>query len=191
MNGRDEQQLEQTGARPVRFGRASVGAGRSTARRYAAGRVMGTRSRLLDPLTVALLATVYGCWMPGATFQERTVTRVSNASKTVTFVEPMVWLDSPAAETKGIRFPAGVYQLEAEDDDYFYYRAPQPIEVRTVKNHQPVDGRDVPGGLMLAKRFSLLPGGGYIDGEHGEKIMLMKLGGDFLQMEGSKWKRSK
>jgi hypothetical protein len=42
---------------------------------------------------------------------------------------------------------------------------------------------------MLAKRFSMLPGAGYIQ-HAGQKVMVWKLGGDFLQLEGKAWKKN-
>jgi hypothetical protein len=53
--------------------------------------------------------------------------------------------------SKGIRLPQGVYVLEAEDADYCISARSAPIEMRTLKDGQPVEGPDIPGGLALAK----------------------------------------
>jgi len=43
---------------------------------------------------------------------------------------------------------------------------------------------------MIAKHFSMVPGAGYIDGEGSSKTMIWKLGKDFLNREGSVWKKT-
>jgi hypothetical protein len=86
--------------------------------------------------------------------------------------------------------PEGTYALEAEDVDYLYFRAPRPIELRVLDHGQPVHGRDVPGGLAIAKGFSMVPAATYIDAEPGTKTLVFKHGGEFLSMRGSKWKKS-
>jgi hypothetical protein len=122
--------------------------------------------------------------------EERPVHVANDAAKTVTVIDGMVWYDtSPAAH--GIRFPPGVYVLEAEDADYRYFRSPAPLEIRIFKDGKIVDGRNIPGGIMLTKHiYSLIPGAGYIDDTDSKKIMLWKLGGNFLVLKGKNWKTS-
>ncbi len=44
---------------------------------------------------------------------------------------------------------------------------------------------------MLSKRsFRMVPAEAYIDGDGTSKIMVWKLGGDFLAMEGKQWRKS-
>ena len=130
--------------------------------------------------------------LPAVTAESRSITPVANSEKTVTLVEPIVWLDAPFGDTKGVRFPEGVYRLEAEDADYLYFRAPAAIEHRILKDGAVIDGRDIPGGLMLSKHLiSLVPAGAYIDGEsENQKVQTMRLGREFMRFEGSKWKRN-
>ncbi len=86
------------------------------------------------------------------TTEERTITPIDDEGKTVTLTEPIVWLDAPALRaSKGVRLPQGLYRLEAEDADYWYFRAPSPIEMRLLEDGRPTGGPDVPGGLALAK----------------------------------------
>jgi hypothetical protein len=120
----------------------------------------------------------------------RPVHAVADVKKTVTVVGGMVWYDGePAAH--GIRFPPGVYALEAEDADYLYFRSPKPLELRIFKDKTMVDGRDIPGGLMLSKHIiSMVPGAGYIDDTGSNKMMLWKLGANFLQLKDKNWKKS-
>lgn len=43
---------------------------------------------------------------------------------------------------------------------------------------------------MLAKHFSVVPAAGYADGEGAAKVMVWKLGAEFLRLEGRGWKKS-
>jgi hypothetical protein len=44
---------------------------------------------------------------------------------------------------------------------------------------------------MLGKRsLRLVPAAGYIDDEGSTKILVWKLGGDFMSMEGKQWRKS-
>jgi hypothetical protein len=101
--------------------------------------------------------------------------------------------------TKGIRFPPGVYSLEGEDDNYWYLRAPAPLEFRVFRAGTDiiVDNRNIAGGIMMAKSIvKIPPAGGYIDDDgtaHGDgsaKIMVWKLGSEFLREEGKFWTKS-
>jgi len=90
---------------------------------------------------------------------------------------------------RGVRFPGGVYVLEAEDADYWYFRAPAPIEFRILRGGQPVDGRDIPGGIMLSKSFSMVPAAGYVESvDDAHRTMAWRLGGEFMRVKGRSWK---
>jgi hypothetical protein len=120
----------------------------------------------------------------------RNIRPTSDTSKTVTVPEGMVWY-STASRSSGLRFPPGTYALEAEDDDYWYFRAPSPLEFRSFVNGKPGEEYTKPGGLMLSKRsIRLVPGAGYVDADGSSKNMVWKLGGDFLALEGRQWHKS-
>jgi hypothetical protein len=124
------------------------------------------------------------------TQEERTVHVVSDAARTVTVPEGMVWYDD-SPPTHGIRFPPGIYVLEAEDADYWFLRSPSPLEFRIFKDGKAVDGHSIPGGLMVSKHpSSLLPGAGYIDDSSSKKMMIWKLGAEFIRLRGRYWKPS-
>jgi len=124
------------------------------------------------------------------TNEERPVRVMADASRNVSVIGGMVWYDTDPA-THGIRYPAGVYVLEAEDADYLYFRSPAPLELRVFKSGKMIDGREIPGGLMLSKHtLSLIPGAGYIDDTDSKKLMIWKLGGNFLRLKGKSWKAS-
>ena len=144
---------------------------------------------LLSLATTMLFAGCGAVQLNAITNESRAVHVFVDAAKTVTVPEGMVWYDSPQ-RGHGLRFPRGRYTLEAEDSDYWYFRSPAPLEFRDFDRGQPANTRNVPGGLMLAKHFSMLPGAGYIEGEGATKVMVWKLGGDFLQLEGKYWSKN-
>jgi hypothetical protein len=126
------------------------------------------------------------------TDEEFAVTPISDPERTLTFLEPMVWMNAPEHRaTKGVRLLAGTYELEAEDEKYLYFRAPVPIEMRVLQNGVPVDGRDYEGGLALSKAFvALVPAVAYVSMSEERKMHVMKMGDDFLQLEGRVWEKS-
>lgn len=125
------------------------------------------------------------------TSEQRKVASVTDESKTVTLSEPIVWLNAPAYRaSKGIRLPQGQYRLEAEDEDYLYFRAPAPIEMRLLQHGRPVEGPDVAGGLALGKAVLPISPAAYIDVDADHKMLVMKLGYDFARMRGKQWKQS-
>jgi hypothetical protein len=124
--------------------------------------------------------------------EDRHVTAVTDASKTVTVTEPMVWTDAKLDHaTRGVRLLAGTYTLVAEDPEYFYFSSPEPVEVRRLEGGEPIGGGDHPGGLALAKElFNMVPAATYIDAGPGTKTFIWKHGREFLQMRDRLWSKS-
>jgi len=125
--------------------------------------------------------------------EERTVVTLQDQSRGLTLNEPMVWLDTlpVISPTRGIRLPSGKYELEAEDSDYLYYRAPVPIEYRIFHNGQVTSDRYMPGGIYLSKAvISLVPAGAYMSSDDTHKTLTWKLGAEFTHAEGTKWTRT-
>jgi len=121
--------------------------------------------------------------------QDRATKEVSDPARTLIVNEAMIFTDF--GKTSAVRFTPGTYVMEAEDDDYVYYRAPDQIEYRVFRNGRP-DGRFMPGGIYFNKALiSLVPAGAYltVDGTH--KTLTWKLGAEFIRLEGDKWVRSK
>jgi hypothetical protein len=148
--------------------------------------------RYLTMVVIAAAALVSGCGTINrnpARLEDRTVQPATDASKTFTVIGGMVFYDASPA-TRGIRFPPGAYTLEAEDADFFYLRSPAPLELRTFKAGQQVDGRNIPGGIMIAKRFSMVLAAGYIEGEGTKKTAIWKLGQEFMRVERKQWTKN-
>jgi hypothetical protein len=147
--------------------------------------------RLPTIFLLILLASCCGCKMLDPTMKEkRIVTPTARNDKTIIFNDSMVWGDRPWGLTRAIRFPKGKYIIEAEDDEYYYFKAPANIEYRIFKDKKLTDARNMPGGLFYKKYFNILPAGAYLSVSPTEKALTWKLGGDFLNMEGKLWKKN-
>jgi hypothetical protein len=144
-------------------------------------------------LPFVVLALLVGCGtLPPSnpvTHDTRVVRNAHDSSKSITIVNGMVWYNLDRA--KGIRFPPGTYNLEAEDADYWYFRSPAPLEFRDFSGGRVTDAQSKAGGIMIAKAgMNRAPAGGYVPGDGSTMVMVWKLGGDFLGMEGREWNKS-
>ena len=91
----------------------------------------------------------------------------------------------------GLSLPTGLYALEAEDRDYWYFHAPQPVELRIVENGHVTDRHKLPGGIMLSKHSDATPVTGYTDGKGAVRNPVWELSGtEFAWMEGRYWKKN-
>jgi hypothetical protein len=160
------------------------------------------RTHHLTPLLAALFVTACSVLPNEPTAADlRSIRLESDAAKTVTVRDGMVFYNgSPGTpRTKGIRFPSGVYALEGEDDNYWYLRAPAPLEFRIFRagTDAVVDDRKIAGGIMIGKSLMKAPpAGGYIDDDgstHTDgsaKIMVWKLGSELFHEKGKSWAQS-
>jgi hypothetical protein len=121
--------------------------------------------------------------------ERRTVHFEQDPSKTLTVARDLVWDDKSHAAHE-LRMPGGVYALEGEDDEYWYMRSSAPLELRNLKKDKP-ESRSLRGGLAVGKySFRSVPAAAYIDGEGTSRMIIWKLGKDFLSREGKDWRKS-
>ena len=144
-------------------------------------------------LLAASIACVSGCAgiQPSPLVNERrNVHLEQDKSKTIVVLHEMVWYDaSPPAHA--LRLPVGIYVLEAQDDEYWYMRSGAPLGLEAFRKGGRLDDRGIAGGIMIGKySFRAVPAGGYIDGDGSAKILVWKLGSDFMSREGTDWKKS-
>ena len=122
--------------------------------------------------------------------EHRTVRFEQDPSKTVTVIPGLVWEDKSHA-TEELRLPAGIYALEGEDGDYWYMRSSVALELREFKEGGKVESHNLRGGLAVGKySFRPAPGAVYIDGEGTSRVIIWKLGKNFLSREGKDWRKS-
>jgi hypothetical protein len=112
-------------------------------------------------------------------------------AKSVTLHQRMIWYDNVYyPPKKGIQFPAGRYELEAEDADYWYLRSTAPLELWDLDHGRVAEVTAITGGLMFAKRFMSVPAAGYRDGAATDKVLIWEVGSDFRSMEGKYWTKN-
>jgi hypothetical protein len=122
--------------------------------------------------------------------EHRSVRFEQDPSKTVTVIHDLIWKDKSRA-TEELHLPAGIYALEGEDGDYWYMRSSAPLELREFKEGGKVESRNLRGGLAVGKySFRPAPGAVYIDGEGTSRVIIWKLGKNFLSHEGQDWRKS-
>ncbi len=115
------------------------------------------------------------------------------ASKDIFLVvtKPLKDVDDLRDPTQGIEFPMGKYYLEAQDDSYWYFRAPKTIVVAVYD----IEGRKAnslsfPGGIALSKTGdNTAPGPiAYIDDVNkSSKVHLWIITKEFFHQRGDKW----
>lgn len=145
---------------------------------------------LLLIASTASLCACGGLELNPLTNERRSVHFESDTSKSLTVVHEMIWTDKSHASHQ-IRFPAGVYSLEAEDADYFYMRSAAPLELTDFHKGGGKDNHTLHGGIAIGKYvFRAVPASGYIDGGEASRVLIWKLGKDFLRREGTDWRKS-
>lgn len=141
-------------------------------------------------VAVACLAACGGLELNPSVNEPRSVHLEQDPSKTLTVMQEMVFGDKSHA-TREIRFPAGTYALEAEDADYWYMRSPVTLNLRGFKKGVQTESRNIRGGIAIGKYTTRsVPAAGYIDGQESSRILIWKLGKDFLSREGKDWRKS-
>jgi hypothetical protein len=144
-------------------------------------------------LLLAVSAALGGCGgleLNPLVNEPRTVRFEQDPSKTLTVVHDLVW-DDKSHPTRELRLPAGIYALEGEDDEYWFMRSIAPLELREFNQGGKAESRNLRGGLAVGKyTFRPVPGAAYIDGEGTSRVIIWKLGKDFLSREGKDWRKS-
>jgi hypothetical protein len=140
--------------------------------------------------SLACLSACGGLRLNPVTNERRSVHLEHDPSRTLTVKSDMLWRDgSPPAHE--LRFPAGIYVLEAEDDEYWYLRGAVPLEYKAFPKRGKMDDRNLQGGIMIGKYlFRAVPAGGYIDDDGSTKILIWKLGSEFINRQGKDWTKS-
>jgi hypothetical protein len=97
-------------------------------------------------------------------------------------------LDDKHHAAHELHLPAGAYALEGEDEDYWYLRSSGAL---TMIDFHRAGRHSLRGGIALGKYSTRsVPAAVYIDGEGTAKVLVWKLGKDFMGGEGRDWRRS-
>src|SRR5208282_2754771 len=105
-------------------------------------------------------------------WEERTAPPAT-AHRSLVMSEPLDWFASESGDRYEIWLPQGSYQVEAEDSDYLYYKAPGKVSLGKTKFFSAQDSRTYEGGIFISKSTSSkYSSGAYIDYEGGKKLLL-------------------
>jgi hypothetical protein len=139
-----------------------------------------------------MLAACHGGALLSPVMSEaRAVHPEPDATKRLTVLHELVFDDASPPRNE-LRLPAGIYTLEASDEEYWYLRSGAPLVLEETHKGGKQDHRRLGGGIMLGKyTFRAIPAAVYIDGDSAAtRILIWKLPGSFLGSEGRDWRRS-
>ena len=142
-------------------------------------------------LTCGLAAASGGCATLNPVMSEERSVSAAADSRRLNLPDYIVFYDRPGTPMRGIRMPKGGYDLEAEDAEYLYFRAPQEVEYRIFERGETVEQRTMPGGIALGKTIvRMVPAAVYVGQDEKRKVLTWKLGREFLGLEGAKWTKN-
>jgi len=103
--------------------------------------------------------------------------------------EPLDWFASENGDRYDIWLSQGTYHVEAEDSDYWYFRAPGRVSLGKTKVFSKQDSRTYNGGIFISKKTNpnAHSSGAFIDYEGGRKLLLFVFDFRFTGQEGKRW----
>lgn len=135
------------------------------------------------------------------TNETRNVTPIENPDSAIVVRSDMKFYDGKPI-TKILRFPKGIYTLESEDEDYFYYKFENRIEINQLKAFKGIfEPYKLRGGIMICKQiffeedgyfYYLPPAVAYVEGETDDtRVAIWMLDKEFLGQRGFAWDKTK
>jgi hypothetical protein len=144
------------------------------------------------PFLLSLALVLTGCAnmvLPGSNrISEERTPAPATSQRSLVMSEPLDWFASENGDRFEIWLPQGAYHVEAEDNDYLFYRAPQEVSLGKTKLFSRQDSRTYEGGIFVSKNArSQYSSGAYIDHEDGKKLLLFHFDSRFTGQEGKRW----
>jgi hypothetical protein len=144
-------------------------------------------------LHAALLFSLVGCGgleLNPLINEHRVIRAQQDPAKTLSVTHELV-LNDKKRPVHELYLPPGSYAFEGEDDQYWYLRASSPLSMVDFHRNGPADKHNLRGGIALGKYATRsVPAAVYIDGEGTAKVLIWKLGKDFMRGEGRDWRKS-
>jgi major membrane immunogen (membrane-anchored lipoprotein) len=101
---------------------------------------------------------------------------------------PLDWFASENGDRYDIWLPQGTYHIEAEDNDYRYYKAPGQVTLGKKKIFSAQNNMPQGGGIFFSKNAGCkYPSGAYVDFKDGEKLLVFYFDFRFTGQEGKRW----
>jgi hypothetical protein len=141
----------------------------------------------------ALILSLQGCTgleLNPLTNEHRVIRTEQDRTRTLSVTHELVLEDKkqPAHE---LHLPPGIYAFEGEDEEYWYMRSSTPLAMVDFHRGGRPDRHTLRGGIALGKYSTRsVPAAVYIDGEGTAKVLIWKLGKDFMGGEGRDWRKS-
>lgn len=147
-------------------------------------------------LLFALAAMMTGC---ATTFESQVqethvvVTPATSEDVYIVVFKPLSDTDDTYDPSQGVVMPLGKYQLEAEDINYWYFRAPKPVVLALYEFGRQTNGMRLYGGIALSKagnNSEPIPSFYTDDSNKNGKIIIWSTSPEFLKARGEKWRLS-
>jgi hypothetical protein len=153
----------------------------------------GLRRAVMAMIVLAPFLAGVGCGtfaLNPITSETRPIYAIQDAALTVTVMRTLSFDDSKS-RVYNVTLPQGVYKLEAQDADYWYFAAPTLLSRATYDGKEVADRNLFCGGLMLAKKPGMLvPAGIYRSDGSMNMTLIWRFSSDFMKTEGTAWQRS-
>jgi hypothetical protein len=151
------------------------------------GRALGTFAALILNLS---LPACTGLELNPLINEHRVIRAEQDRARTLIVTRELV-LDDRRHASHELRLPSGAYALEGEDADYWYLRSSQALIMLDFHRGGQTDRHSLRGGIALGKYPTRsVPAAVYIDGEGTARVLVWKLGKDFMGGEGRDWRKS-
>jgi hypothetical protein len=119
----------------------------------------------------------------------RAVYPVGELQSSITVVKAHRFFDSKS-KVYSVTIVPGVYVLDAQDGDYWYYRAPVALQRAIYESDNSARPDFFPGGIAIGKRKNMIfPAAVYKSDGSLDRIILWRFGSEFHKVEGTVWKR--
>jgi hypothetical protein len=122
--------------------------------------------------------------------EHRVIRAQTDRARMVVVTHELV-LDDKRRPAHELHLPAGVYALEGEDEEYWYLRSGSALTLLDLHRGGQTERHNLRGGVALGKYSTRsVPAAVYIDAQGTDKVLVWKLGQDFMGGEGRDWRRS-
>lgn len=144
-------------------------------------------------LSAIALLSIAGCSTsndPSFIEERRSVSAIISQELYVVVKQPINDTDEVFDPSIGIIFPIGRYVLEAEDAQYWYFRAPKPLKMAVYEFGKTVNGVSIYGGLAISKAGDNTEPKPltYVDDKtRTSKVIVWKNSPVFPTLRGTKW----
>jgi hypothetical protein len=150
--------------------------------------------------TIAALFSVSALLLAGCStpyesqVQETHVVVTPATSKDIYLVvsKPLNDNDDVYDPSQGVVMPIGRYNMECEDINYWYFRAPKPLVLALYEFGHQTNGMRLYGGIAISKTpGNLTPNPSvYVDDTKNGKVLIWNMTKEFFKNRGEKWRLS-